>query len=224
MGEHGHVGGPGAATSRVRDPAEPRPLGARHALADELHPASWRSVRGYVDLDKSLKLGLPEVRVVPDRDKAAALGVDAAPSLATVMQAMIGGMDVATFKEAGHALRHPHAARPGRPRREEPRPSSGSTSRTADGERGGAAQPGARSRKGARPPSSPAREPPAQRHHLRRTSKAGPGRRHRRGRRAIADEILPEGRGRRPIRARRKQMAESRPAQFGLMLVDWPSS
>ncbi len=56
---------------------------------------------GIVDLDKSLKLGLPEVRVVPDREKAAALGVDAT-SLSMVIQAMIGGMDVATFKEGGH--------------------------------------------------------------------------------------------------------------------------
>jgi HAE1 family hydrophobic/amphiphilic exporter-1 len=55
---------------------------------------------GYVDLEKSLKLGLPEVRVIPDRDRAADLGVDAR-SLATTVQAMIGGLDVATFKEGG---------------------------------------------------------------------------------------------------------------------------
>ncbi len=55
---------------------------------------------GFVDLDKSLEVGLPEVRVVPDRDKAAALGVDAR-TLARTVQAMIGGTDVATFKEAG---------------------------------------------------------------------------------------------------------------------------
>jgi HAE1 family hydrophobic/amphiphilic exporter-1 len=55
---------------------------------------------GYYDLDKSLKLGLPEVRVIPDREKAAALGVDAR-TLATTIQAMIGGMDIATFKEEG---------------------------------------------------------------------------------------------------------------------------
>jgi HAE1 family hydrophobic/amphiphilic exporter-1 len=59
-----------------------------------------RALPGYTDLDKSLKLGLPEVRVLPDRDKAAALGVDAR-ALATTVQAMIGGVDVATFKEAG---------------------------------------------------------------------------------------------------------------------------
>jgi HAE1 family hydrophobic/amphiphilic exporter-1 len=55
---------------------------------------------GYVDLEKSLKMGLPELRVIPDRDKAAALGVDAR-TLATTIQAMIGGIDVATFKESG---------------------------------------------------------------------------------------------------------------------------
>jgi len=55
---------------------------------------------GFVDLDSSLKLGLPEVRVIPDRAKAAALGIDAA-SVATAVQAMIGGLDVATFKEEG---------------------------------------------------------------------------------------------------------------------------
>jgi HAE1 family hydrophobic/amphiphilic exporter-1 len=55
---------------------------------------------GYVDVNKSLKLGRPEVRVVPDREKAAALGVDAT-TLAQTVQAMIGGLDVGTFKEAG---------------------------------------------------------------------------------------------------------------------------
>jgi HAE1 family hydrophobic/amphiphilic exporter-1 len=56
---------------------------------------------GFVELDKSLKLGLPELRVIPDRDKAAALGVDAR-TLATAVQVMIGGMDVGMFKEGGH--------------------------------------------------------------------------------------------------------------------------
>jgi multidrug efflux pump subunit AcrB len=51
-----------------------------------------------VDLDKSLRLGLPEARVVPDRDKAAALGIDAA-TVAEIVQAMIGGLDVATFRD-----------------------------------------------------------------------------------------------------------------------------
>jgi HAE1 family hydrophobic/amphiphilic exporter-1 len=53
---------------------------------------------GFVDVNKSLELGLPEVRVVPDREKAAALGVDAA-TLAETVQVMIGGLDVGTFKD-----------------------------------------------------------------------------------------------------------------------------
>jgi len=68
-------------------------------LAD--HMISELDARGgYVDLNKSLKLGRPEIRVIPDREKAAALGVDAT-TLARTIQAMIGGLDVATFKEAG---------------------------------------------------------------------------------------------------------------------------
>jgi HAE1 family hydrophobic/amphiphilic exporter-1 len=55
---------------------------------------------GYVDLNKSLKLGLPEVRVIPDRAKAAALGVDAR-SIGRTIQAMVGGMAIGTFKEGG---------------------------------------------------------------------------------------------------------------------------
>jgi HAE1 family hydrophobic/amphiphilic exporter-1 len=53
---------------------------------------------GMVDLDKSLRVGLPEARVVPDRDKAAALGIDAA-TVAEIVHAMIGGLDVATFRD-----------------------------------------------------------------------------------------------------------------------------
>jgi HAE1 family hydrophobic/amphiphilic exporter-1 len=62
---------------------------------DELEQRS-----GYVDLNKSLKLGLPELRVVPDRRKAASLGIDAR-TVATAVQAMVGGLDVGVFKEAG---------------------------------------------------------------------------------------------------------------------------
>jgi HAE1 family hydrophobic/amphiphilic exporter-1 len=55
---------------------------------------------GFVDLSSSLKLGLPEVRIVPDREKAAALGIDAR-SVAQAIHMMIGGMDVGVFKEEG---------------------------------------------------------------------------------------------------------------------------
>ncbi len=64
-------------------------------VADELVKAG-----GYVDVDRSLKLGQPELRVVPDRKKAAALGVDAR-NVATAVRAMVGGIDVGVFKEAG---------------------------------------------------------------------------------------------------------------------------
>jgi HAE1 family hydrophobic/amphiphilic exporter-1 len=55
---------------------------------------------GFVDLNQSLKLGLPEVRITPDREKAAALGIDAR-TVAQAIQMMVGGMDVGVFKEAG---------------------------------------------------------------------------------------------------------------------------
>jgi len=55
---------------------------------------------GFVDLSKSLKLGLPELRVTPDRVKAAALGVDAR-RIAEAIQLAMGGADVAIFKDAG---------------------------------------------------------------------------------------------------------------------------
>jgi HAE1 family hydrophobic/amphiphilic exporter-1 len=74
---------------------------------DELDALSERMIRqlethpGFVDLNKSLKLGLPELRVVPDREKAAALGVDAR-AIGTAVQASIGGVDIGKFKSGGH--------------------------------------------------------------------------------------------------------------------------
>ncbi|MEX2208337.1 MAG: efflux RND transporter permease subunit [Myxococcota bacterium] len=56
---------------------------------------------GFVDLAKTLKVGLPELRVIPDREKAAAVGVDAR-TIAQVVQAGIGGIDIAKFKDGGH--------------------------------------------------------------------------------------------------------------------------
>ncbi|MGH0038521.1 MAG: efflux RND transporter permease subunit [Myxococcota bacterium] len=76
-----------------------RPLAELDALADRMI-GELGQIPGFVDLDKSLKLGLPELRIVPDRKKAAALGVDAR-TVATTIQAMVGGIDVGVFKEAG---------------------------------------------------------------------------------------------------------------------------
>lgn len=55
---------------------------------------------GFVDMKKDLEIGLPELRVFPDREKASSLGVDAI-TLARVIQVMIGGLDVGVFKEHG---------------------------------------------------------------------------------------------------------------------------
>jgi HAE1 family hydrophobic/amphiphilic exporter-1 len=101
---------------RIFNPAEMMRGGSREGAMeielrgnlplDEL--AHWADVMidrlaahgGFVDLDRSLKLGLPELRVVPDRAKAAALGIDGR-TLADAVQIMIGGLKVGVFKEAG---------------------------------------------------------------------------------------------------------------------------
>ena len=75
------------------------PLEDLAELADRMSDA-LEARGGFVDLDTSLKLGLPELRVIPDREKAAALGVDAR-TIASAVKLMIGGTDVGVFKEAG---------------------------------------------------------------------------------------------------------------------------
>ncbi|HTO68232.1 MAG TPA: efflux RND transporter permease subunit [Myxococcota bacterium] len=69
-------------------------------LSDEILQ-KLRATPGFVDLSKSLKIGLPELRIVPDREKCSALGVDAR-GLSEIVQAGMGGLDVAKFKENGH--------------------------------------------------------------------------------------------------------------------------
>ena len=145
---------------------------------------------GFVDLHKSLELGLPEVRVLPDREKAASLGVDAA-SVATVVQASIGGIDVGKFKDAGHRydIRMRLEARGARGSR----PTSGACTcarATASVvELRNLIQ--RRDRGGAREDHAP--RPPARRHH--RREPRGPDRRRRDRARSArsARRILPEG-------------------------------
>jgi HAE1 family hydrophobic/amphiphilic exporter-1 len=55
---------------------------------------------GFVDLDTSLKLGLPELKIHVDREKAAEMGVDAR-TIGEAIQLMVGGLDVGVFKESG---------------------------------------------------------------------------------------------------------------------------
>lgn len=59
-----------------------------------------RSIPGVVDIDTDFELGMPEVQVVPDRKKAADLGVDMA-SIGRTVGALIGGADIAKFKDRG---------------------------------------------------------------------------------------------------------------------------
>jgi hydrophobic/amphiphilic exporter-1 (mainly G- bacteria), HAE1 family len=55
-------------------------------------------LEGIAKLDKDLKLDLPEVRVVLDRDRAAQLGISAS-DIAQTLSLMTGGVDIADFKE-----------------------------------------------------------------------------------------------------------------------------
>ncbi len=56
------------------------------------------AIEGIAKLDKDLKLDLPQVNVVLDRDRAAQLGVSAM-DIAQTLSLMTGGVDIAEFKE-----------------------------------------------------------------------------------------------------------------------------
>jgi HAE1 family hydrophobic/amphiphilic exporter-1 len=76
-------------------------LGSDLPKLDELSNqmiARLGQVQGIVKLDKDLKLDLPQVRVILDRDRAAQLGVTAA-DVAQTLSLMTGGVDIADFKE-----------------------------------------------------------------------------------------------------------------------------
>ncbi len=57
---------------------------------------------GFVDMDRSLELEKPEIRVNIDRNKAADLGIDARTVSETV-GALVGGIDVVEFKSGGES-------------------------------------------------------------------------------------------------------------------------
>jgi Cation/multidrug efflux pump len=57
---------------------------------------------GIVDIDRSLELEKPEVRIKINRDKAADLSVDAR-TIADTVGALMGGVDVAEFKSGGES-------------------------------------------------------------------------------------------------------------------------
>jgi multidrug efflux pump subunit AcrB len=62
--------------------------------------ARLKKVPGAVDVDSSLVVGNPEMRVVIDRAGAANLGVDVA-DIANTLALFVGGLKVSTFEEAG---------------------------------------------------------------------------------------------------------------------------
>jgi len=64
--------------------------------------ARMEETPGIVDVDRSLELEKPEVRVIIDRNKAADLGVDA-KNIAETVGALIGGIDVVEFKSGGES-------------------------------------------------------------------------------------------------------------------------
>jgi HAE1 family hydrophobic/amphiphilic exporter-1 len=55
-------------------------------------------IEGIAKLDKDLKLNLPEVRLLIDRERAAQLGISAA-DVAQTLNTMTGGVDIAEFRE-----------------------------------------------------------------------------------------------------------------------------
>jgi hydrophobe/amphiphile efflux-1 (HAE1) family protein len=59
-----------------------------------------RATRGLMDVDSNYEVGMPEVRIVPDRQQAADRGVDMA-ALNGAIQMLFGGMDVGKYKEKG---------------------------------------------------------------------------------------------------------------------------
>lgn len=59
-----------------------------------------REAGGYADIDTTYEEGKPEVRVYVDRDRAADLGVSPA-AIATTVNSLIGGQDVAKFRAEG---------------------------------------------------------------------------------------------------------------------------
>jgi HAE1 family hydrophobic/amphiphilic exporter-1 len=64
--------------------------------------ARLEQIPGIVDLDRSLELEKPEIRVIIDRNKAADLGVDV-KTIANTVGALMGGIDVVEFKSGGES-------------------------------------------------------------------------------------------------------------------------
>jgi multidrug efflux pump len=62
--------------------------------------AKMRESDLFVDVDTDYRVGMPEARIFPDRDRAAALGVSM-EDIATTVNTLIGGVVAGRFKESG---------------------------------------------------------------------------------------------------------------------------
>ncbi len=90
-----------------------------------------RASRLVTDVDTDYQVGMPEVRIVPDRDRAADLGVSMA-AIGETVNAAIGGVRVGKFKDAGR--RFDIRARLLAPERDRPEDISRLLVRTSSGE------------------------------------------------------------------------------------------
>lgn len=73
--------------------------------------ADMRDTAGFVDVDDNLRLNKPEIKVSIDREMADNLGVDVL-SISQDFNILLGGMDVARFKEGGNRYDIRMRARP----------------------------------------------------------------------------------------------------------------
>jgi HAE1 family hydrophobic/amphiphilic exporter-1 len=62
--------------------------------------AKMNAIQGFTGVTRDMEIGKPEVRVIIDRDKAADAGVSVS-SIGTAVRALMGGVEVASFKEGG---------------------------------------------------------------------------------------------------------------------------
>ncbi len=79
----------------IRGPDWSRLAGAAREIMEQMRQSGM-----VTDVDSDYQVGMPEVQVVPDRNKAAALGVSMA-AIGETVNAAIGGMRVGRFKDKG---------------------------------------------------------------------------------------------------------------------------
>lgn len=70
------------------------------ALDERVRARIAAEVPGVVDLDSDLERNLPEIRANIDREAAEDLGIDVV-SIGRTLRALVGGLDIATYKEGG---------------------------------------------------------------------------------------------------------------------------